>query len=105
MNDRVDFAAPSWPKFYGLVPLPPVPYSSITAPFRIFGMKKPENVTEQMWIGRGIPREDVRWIATLLSRLSPKQIRDAFRAAHYPPEEVEAFSRVLESRIAQLAEL
>jgi hypothetical protein len=54
------------------------------------------------WIGQEIPRADVRWIAGILARLSPDQIRDAFRAAGYSREEVEGFSKVVESRIAEL---
>jgi hypothetical protein len=54
------------------------------------------------WIGKGIPCEDVRWIAQLLAQLSPEQVGDAFRAAGYPPAEVEGFSKVVEERIAQL---
>ncbi len=57
------------------------------------------------WIGHHIPRADVRWIASLLEQLSPKQIRDAFRAAGYSPTEVEAFATALEARIASLARL
>jgi hypothetical protein len=41
----------------------------------------------------------------LLARLSPKQIRDAFRAAGYSPEETDAFAAVMERRIAQLTRL
>lgn len=41
----------------------------------------------------------------LLARLSPKQIQDAFRAAGYSPQEVDAFSKVLTGRIAALADL
>jgi hypothetical protein len=41
----------------------------------------------------------------LLSRLSNRQIEDAFRAAGYSPEEVAGFSRIVESRIAALGEL
>jgi hypothetical protein len=52
-----------------------------------------------------VPRADVKWIAGLLSRLSPGQIRDAFRAASYSPDDVEAFSDVIEARIAELSEL
>jgi hypothetical protein len=37
--------------------------------------------------------------------LSPQQIRDAFRAAQYTPEEVEGFGLVVEARIQQLREL
>lgn len=54
------------------------------------------------WIGHRIPIDDVRWIGNLLGRLSPHQIRDAFRAANYTDEEVEGFSRVVERRIGEL---
>lgn len=54
------------------------------------------------WIGRHIPRADVRWIGQVLVRLSPSQISDAFRAAGYSPEEVEGFTQVVERRIALL---
>lgn len=54
------------------------------------------------WIGRHIPIEDVRWTAKLLAQLTPQQIRDAFRAANYSPEETERFARAVEKRIAEL---
>ncbi len=38
------------------------------------------------WIGKEIPRADVKWIGGLLAQLSPDQIRDAFRAAAYSPQ-------------------
>jgi hypothetical protein len=57
------------------------------------------------WLGRRIPRTDVQWISELLGQLSSKQIRDAFRAAGYGPDEVEGYSRVIESRIADLKKL
>ena len=57
------------------------------------------------WIGRRIPRDDVQWMGQLLAQLSPEQIRDAFRAGGYTPEEVEGFSKVVEGRIAQLNKL
>jgi hypothetical protein len=41
----------------------------------------------------------------LLAQLSPDQIRDAFRAAGYSSEEVEAYSRVVEQRIIELEKL
>jgi hypothetical protein len=58
-----------------------------------------------LWIGRNVPIADARWMGHLLSRLSPVQIRDAFRGAGYSPSEVEAYSRIVEERIAQLQEL
>ena len=54
------------------------------------------------WIGKRIPCDDVHWIGQLLAQLSPGQIRDAFRAAGYAPDEVEAFAKVVENRIADL---
>lgn len=56
-------------------------------------------------IGKRIPRADVEWIGQLLAQLSPGQIRDAFRAAGYSPEEIEAFASVVEKRIAELCDL
>jgi len=57
------------------------------------------------WIGHQIPREDARWIGQLLARLSPQQLRDAFRAAGYSPEEIEGFTTVLQRRIMLLNQL
>jgi hypothetical protein len=59
----------------------------------------------QRWIGQKIPRSDVKWIASLLSQLSPDQIRDAFRAGGYSPEQVEAYAAAMQARIAELAPL
>jgi hypothetical protein len=57
------------------------------------------------WIGKDIPRSDARWMGQLLAKLSPDQIQDAFRAGGYTPQEVEAFSRIVEDRIAELKAL
>ena len=57
------------------------------------------------WIGKHIPRADVNWIGGLLGRLSPEQIRDAFRAAEYSQQEVEGFAKTVEERIAELNKL
>lgn len=54
---------------------------------------------------RGIPVVDVQWIGGLLARLTPQQIRDAFRAAGLQPEESDAFAKVVEKRIAALNRL
>ncbi|MDQ3800743.1 MAG: hypothetical protein M3384_14950 [Acidobacteriota bacterium] len=45
------------------------------------------------------------WIANLLSRLSDKQIRDAFRAANYNRAEVTMLSRAVRNRINALKQL
>ncbi len=57
------------------------------------------------WIGRHVPRADARWVGQLLAQLSPDQIRDAFRASGYSPEEVELYTRAVEDRIRALNEL
>ena len=57
------------------------------------------------WIGKHIPRADARWMGELLSRLSAKQIEDAFRAGGYTPEEANEYTTVVQSRIAQLKAL
>lgn len=57
------------------------------------------------WIGRHIPRADAKWMGSMLARLSPQQIRDAFRAAGYSETAVEGFAEVLEKRIAELNQL
>jgi hypothetical protein len=57
------------------------------------------------WIGKHIPRADAQWVGQILAKLSPEQIRDAFRSAGYAPEDVEGFAGVLESRIAELKAL
>jgi hypothetical protein len=49
--------------------------------------------------------EDARWTGNLLSRLSQKQIRDAFRAANYTPEEIELLTDGVQARINELVSL
>ena len=56
-------------------------------------------------IGKRVPRRDALWMGQLLARLSPAQIRDAFRAGGYSPEESNAFAKVVEERISALNKL
>ena len=49
-----------------------------------------------------ITTSDAKWIGALLARLSDEQIKDAFRAANYLPEEVELLSRAVLDRIKAL---
>ena len=86
--DTVDFAVPGKPAFIVLV-----------NPHEYFSRVHLE------WIGRNIPRADARWMGELLGRLSPGQIRDAFRAGGFSPDEVEGFAKVIETRIAALKNL
>jgi hypothetical protein len=83
--ELVNFAAPSYCRLADLI-----------APVHTLWQVR------RRWIGKGIPREDAQRLGQLLARLSPEQIRDAFRAAGYGEHEVEGFARVVESRIAQL---
>jgi hypothetical protein len=57
------------------------------------------------WVGRHIPRADAKWIGSLLAQLSPEQIRDAFRAADYSQDQVEAYASAVEARIKELNEM
>jgi hypothetical protein len=49
--------------------------------------------------------EQAKWIGGILSQLSDQQIRDAFRAANYSPEEIESLTRTVRARINELANL
>jgi hypothetical protein len=48
-----------------------------------------------------ITREDVRWAAALVGRLSERQWRDAFRAGGYAPDVAERFIDILRARIVE----
>jgi hypothetical protein len=87
-DDRVDFNVPS---------APPAGY--------FFALPILVQRMDLVWIGHGIPRADAAWLGRLLARLSPRQIRDAFRASGYSEDEVERFSRVIERRIGELNRL
>lgn len=78
---------------------------STPAPIFVFGPKNFFSRVHMELIGRRVPREHVRWMAEELAKLSSEQIRDAFRAAGYTPEEVDGFARVVERRISALREL
>jgi hypothetical protein len=49
--------------------------------------------------------EDARWIGELLSRLSDRQLADAFRAANYTPEEISTLAESVRARINELVGL
>jgi hypothetical protein len=84
----VDFNVPSAPP--------------IAQVFNVYEMPRRLNLR---WLGHHIPRKDARWMGDLLAQLSPQQIRDAFRAGGYSPDEVEQLSTVLERRIGELEKL
>lgn len=49
--------------------------------------------------------EDAKWLAGWMSRLSDEQLKDAFRAANYSPEEVNALAGAVRARVNALANL
>jgi hypothetical protein len=57
------------------------------------------------WVGKHIPRQDAKWIGSLLAQLSPDQIRDAFRAAGYSPNDAEGATQAVLSRVQELNNL
>lgn len=88
---EVDFNFPTHPSFIYYFPLFEIPFVI--------------QETRHHWVGRHIPRKDVEWIGSLLSQLSHDQIGDAFRAAGYSPDAIEAFTAAVESRIAEIKKL
>lgn len=55
------------------------------------------------WIGQDIPVADARWIGSLLKQLSHDQLVDAFRAGHFPADEIERYVDLVEGRIKELS--
>jgi len=85
---EVDFATPAAPNL-------------IEAP----NVKQYKMRRDLQWIGKNIPIADARWVGSLLKQLSHEQLVDAFRAGQFPPEEIEKYVGVVESRIKELGEL
>jgi hypothetical protein len=54
---------------------------------------------------KDITVEQAKWIGGILSQLSEQQIRDAFRAANYTPEEIDSLTKTVMARISELANL
>ena len=52
---------------------------------------------------RDVTTEDARWLGGILSRLTDKQVEDAFRAANYTDAEVRLLAGAVRSRINELA--
>jgi len=83
---------------FGIVGLPGILFTIFDPPYIVMELHR-------RWIGKHIPREDARWIGSLLAQLSKDQLRDAFRAANYPPDQIDGFVTVLQARIAALQKL
>jgi hypothetical protein len=88
-KDYVDFA---------IVGLPDLTWAIFDPPYYIMEMHR-------RWIGKHIPRQDAKWVGSLLAQLSEQQLRDAFRAADFPPDQIDGFVAVLQQRIADLQKL
>lgn len=73
----------------------------------LFFVNLPEFILriQMHWVCSHIPRAHAQWIGQLLAQLSPQQIRDAFRAAGYSPEEIEGYTKIVEGRISELNDL
>lgn len=71
----------------------------------VFNLPRFISYSRLHWIGQHIPRDDVKWMASRLAELTPSQIRDAFRAAGYSSEQIEAYAGTVEARIAALQRL
>jgi hypothetical protein len=54
---------------------------------------------------KDIDVEDAQWMASWLSQLSDRQIRDAFRAANYRPDEINLLARSVRERTNELLSL
>ena len=48
---------------------------------------------------------DTRWIASWLGKLSDEQLKDAFRAANYSPEQVDELAQATRERINLLVNI
>ena len=84
---------------------PKPPTARLIEAFVVPELKDYARRADMRWIGEDIPRQDARWIASLLKQLSHQQLVDAFRAGHFPPDEIEAYVDVVESRIHELSTL
>src|SRR5947209_941144 len=54
---------------------------------------------------KNITVAQAKWLGNILAQLSDQQISDAFRAANYKPEEIQALTQVVKSRIDELVNL
>ena len=71
----------------------------LLAPFELPNFKRRNDMES---VVKHIPRANAKWIGQQLSRLTSQQIADAFRAAGYTQEDVQAYTQAVTARIAQL---
>jgi hypothetical protein len=85
-----------------------VSFEMRTRPFAGFAPLERKNFEKRArmeQIEDNIPVADAKWIGSQLAKLSPQQIRDAFRAAGFSADEVEGYTSALQKRIAGLVAL
>ncbi len=87
-GDQIDFQTPARPSFVYIV-----------------GPKEYLSRIHLERLGKDVPRADAKWIGEYLAKLTPQQIHEAFRAGGYSPEEIEAFSKIVQARITALTDL
>jgi hypothetical protein len=83
----------------------PRPPTAVLAESVGFSAKEYVDRSKLNWIGSDIPRADARWIGSLLKQLTHRQLVDAFRAGNFPPDQIETYVEILESRIQELSKL
>jgi len=81
----------------------PRPPTAVLVETAGFSAKEYANRSGLNWIGNNIPRADARWIGSLLKQLTHQQLVDAFRAGNFPPDQIDAYVEVVESRIQELS--
>ena len=64
-----------------------------------------EYAGKQNYLFEDITVGDARWMGSLLSRLSRRQIEDAFRASNYSPAQIRLLTEAVQDRIAELTAL
>jgi hypothetical protein len=74
----------------------------VLAPFEHKNYEKRSRMEQ---IEDNIPIADAAWIGSQLARLTPEQIRDAFRTSGFSADEVEGYTRAVQKRIADLDQL
>jgi hypothetical protein len=68
----------------------------------VFNLPNYRTRTRMEKITKHIPLADARWVGQRLALLSVNQIHDSFRAAGYTPEQVDAYTKAVQNRIAEL---
>jgi hypothetical protein len=85
-----------------------VSFEMRTRPLPLLAPFEPKNYEKRSrmeQIEDNIPVADAAWIGGQLAKLTPQQIRDAFRAAGFSADEVEGYTRAVQKRIADLNQL